>query len=592
MPTAAMPTPEPSPLPTARPTPLPLPAPTRAPSPAPSPSPTPNPTRTPLVVVQVNIDGIDCAGFNSSVFVAALDYLIPNATFAAPACADASDGVAVETTVAVPLAMALGTPFYGTIQNFTHQQLTRSLRSGCAPRCFTPALVGFATGNFSFMSVGGRRLDMSAASVSGVSVATFAPSPAPTPAPTAPPSPAPSPPPSALPTPSPSPAPTPSPSTPAPTLAPTTAAPTAAELPITPAPVAAVGAGSSKSKNGAGMGYLIAVAALVVVGFGIAVRYCLRKARSKVELSATPPPDERGADDGPPCGEPPELTTPEDDAERGQAPDGDGDGGGAGAVGGDDDAGAVGGDGEGAVGDDEYDTEMESDDQGAGVVDSPGEFAPQPDAELEQGAELPPELAPHRATLARAGIELEALLDHAEDGALLASELERAGITSSGARLGIIKSVRSERRRREAAEPVEEGKVAPPAEPGAGAGGDARVDEMLREMSAGFARGGAAVAERLDFDGLSPEAGRAETAAPEDFDFDEEPSSGWRMKAEFVSPGEEPEAESIAASQIELATTGSALGSSDAGVPPPSPVRRRIDLLHAEILDNDSEDEA
>ena len=64
------------------------------------------------------------------------------------------------------------------------------------------------------------------------------------------------------------------------------------------------------------------------------------------------------------------------------------------------------------------------------------------------------------------------------------------------------------------------------------------------------------------------------------------------MKAEFVSPGEEPEAESIAASQIELATTGGALGSSDAGVPPPSPVRRRIDLLHAEILDNDSEDEA
>ena len=532
--------------------------------------------------MQVNIDGIDCAGFNSSVFVAALDYLIPNATFAAPACADASDGVAVETTVAVPLAMALGTPFYGTIQNFTHQQLTRSLRSGCAPRCFTPALVGFATGNFGFMSVGGRRRHVRrvglgrlrrdlravaradaradrAAEPGAVAAAERAADAVA------------------------------EPGADAQTLgarahaAPTTAAPTAAELPITPAPVAAVGAGSSKSKNGAGMGYLIAVAALVVVGFGIAVRYCLRKARSKVELSATPPPDERGADDGAAAvGEPPELTTPEDDAERGQAPDGDGDGGGAGAVGGDDDAGAVGGDGEGAVGDDESRYRDGKRRPRRARRRRPGEFAPQPDAELEQGAELPPELAPHRATLARAGIELEALLDHAEDGALLAPELERARHHLVGARLGIIKSVRSERRRREAAEPVEEGKVAPPAEPGAGAGGDARVDEMLREMSAGFARGGAAVAERLDFDGLSPEAGRAEAAA----------RRGLRLRRGTVErlahEGRVRVARRGARGRVHRAPPksssrrpGGALGSRRGGVPPPSPVRRRIDGLPA-----------
>ena len=87
--------------------------------------------------MQVSIDGIDCAGFNGSVFVAALGYLVDNATLAAPTCADAGAGVEVAATVAVPLAMARGAPFYGTVQNYTHQQLARSLRAGCAraPRC-------------------------------------------------------------------------------------------------------------------------------------------------------------------------------------------------------------------------------------------------------------------------------------------------------------------------------------------------------------------------------------------------------------------------------------------------------------------------
>ena len=58
------------------------------------------------------------------------------------------------------------------------------------------------------------------------------------------------------------------------------------------------------------------------------------------------------------------------------------------------------------------------------------------------------------------------------------------------------------------------------------------------------------------------------------------------MKAEFVSPAAEPE-------PAAATTGGSALGSGDGDVAAaPSPMRRRIDLLHAEILDNDSEEEA
>lgn len=85
-PTATKPSPALSQMPTLTPVPAPTHAFSNAPTPvpttaAPTPVPTPAPTRTPILEVQVNIDGIHCGDFNQSVFNRALDYLVGNATF-------------------------------------------------------------------------------------------------------------------------------------------------------------------------------------------------------------------------------------------------------------------------------------------------------------------------------------------------------------------------------------------------------------------------------------------------------------------------------------------------------------------------------
>ena len=68
---------------------LPFPAPT---TPSPTPLPTPAPTRTPVVQVSLGVSGIDCDGFDQTVYDEACEAVLSNSTFEDATCAPYADG--------------------------------------------------------------------------------------------------------------------------------------------------------------------------------------------------------------------------------------------------------------------------------------------------------------------------------------------------------------------------------------------------------------------------------------------------------------------------------------------------------------------
>lgn len=239
--------------------------------------PTIQPTRTPVVEVSITIGNIDCTDFNQTVYALTLDYLVDNATFTDSTCQDLdSTLISLTTAVTVPLFMAAG---HDSVMDYVSDTLKAAANSTtCGNKCFTSALVGYATGDMSF-KMATRRLDMSSAEVYDIQVATFSPSPAPTPAPTtsvptAVPLPAPTavplPVPTAVPLPVPTAVPVPSPTAvpiPSPTAVPLPA-PTAAPV-VTPTSTNA--SAGSKSSSSAGIDTTMIIIIVVVVIFGCGI---------------------------------------------------------------------------------------------------------------------------------------------------------------------------------------------------------------------------------------------------------------------------------------------------------------------------------
>merc|ERR1719502_1324348 len=312
-PTTSVPTGMPFPWPTF----MPSSAPTQTPTimPAPTPVPTPAPTRQPIVNVLVLMDGITCGEFNATIFDTALDYIVDNATFTDPTCCDPdvdddcdsnipSGEVGITVEVSVPLKKCITIDGSCTIKNFVEQTLANSLNaSTCGNKCFTDTLVGFASGDLTFMTAA-RRLDMTSVSVTGTVTTTFAPTPAPSQLPTIMPTPAPSTPPSPAPSPSPTlraPSPTAVPTTAAPSSQPTvTAAPTITAAPTaTFAPTTLVFSKKKKSDSAASTALSLGLGIPFGFVFLVGAGFLVYKEQQKGKAPETAAPDEESVQPNP-----------------------------------------------------------------------------------------------------------------------------------------------------------------------------------------------------------------------------------------------------------------------------------------------------